>query len=95
MGEHIAAHAEQLDSVTVIAHRKHVAHGLCAPPNVCCGYPPKNDDLLDQILIRLPDLQGKLRVMERTGLLFEMMTCVDIDVYDSVSARWWDDAQGL
>ncbi|KAF8918471.1 hypothetical protein CPB85DRAFT_1430641 [Mucidula mucida] len=66
MGEHIAAHAEQLDSVTVIAHRKHVAHGLCAPPNVCCGYPPKNDDLLDQILIRLPDLQGKLRVMERT-----------------------------
>ncbi|KAF9017921.1 hypothetical protein BDZ89DRAFT_1074407 [Hymenopellis radicata] len=63
---HIAVHAEQLDSVLVIAHRKHVSDGLCAPPNVCSGYPPKDDDLLDQILIRLPDLQGKLRVMERT-----------------------------
>ncbi|KAF9026200.1 hypothetical protein BDZ89DRAFT_1067704 [Hymenopellis radicata] len=59
IGEHIAVHAEQLDSVLVIAHRKHVSAWLV-------GYPPKDDDLLDQILIRLPDLQGKLRVMERT-----------------------------
>lgn len=73
LGEHLAAHEGQLEDVAVITHRKHT-RDLCAPPHSCWGYNARKeddvvdmgDDLLDQVLIRMPDVGGKLRVLERS-----------------------------
>ncbi|KIY66974.1 hypothetical protein CYLTODRAFT_490998 [Cylindrobasidium torrendii FP15055 ss-10] len=62
-GEHLAMYAAQLLSLRIIVHR---VHGCSA--HRCGGYTrhANTDQWLEQVIIRMPDVGGKMKVMERT-----------------------------